>query len=165
MVGIDGLREEVHRPLLHRDHGIFNAPVGGHDDDGDVGIDVLGGAQHAEPVAVGQAQIGQDNGGLGLLEMPDGFRLVARLDNGMALALQRQAQHRPERVFVLDEKDLRGRGHREAAQRSQPGGTPALRASSSMSAICFLPPSIACLTRASSATASLRSAVIRAFCA
>jgi hypothetical protein len=39
-------------------------------------------------------------------------------------------QHRPQRVLVLDEQDLIG-------QRIQPGGTLALRASSSMSEIAF----------------------------
>ena len=49
-------------------------------------------------------------------------------------------------------------------QRSQPGGTPALRASSSMSAICFLLFSISPFTRSSSASAFWRSSAICARC-
>src|SRR5687767_1886848 len=89
--------------------------------------------------------------------MLDGLGLIPRLDDGVALPLERVAQHRAERVLVFDEKDLSGRsGHAGGRQRSQPGGTPALRASSSISAICFLPRSTSSLTRPSSASASAR---------
>ena len=71
----------------------------------------------------------------------------------MALALQRVPEHRPQRVLVLDDEDLGG-------QRSQPGGTPARRASSSMSAICLVDFSISAVTRASSAIAFWRSSAI-----
>ena len=71
--------------------------------------------------------------------MPHGLRLIARLEHGMALALQGVPQHRPQRVLVFDDENLgRCGAHADGDQRSQPGGTPALRASSSMSAICFL---------------------------
>jgi len=41
------------------------------------------------------------------LEMPrlDGFGLIPRLDDLVALRLEGVAQHRPEGVFVLDEKN------------------------------------------------------------
>src|SRR4029453_18035144 len=50
-------------------------------------------------------------------------------EDHVLLPLQRVPEHRPQRVLVFDDENLRG-------QRSQPGGTPARRASSSMSAIC-----------------------------
>ena len=68
-----------------------------------------------------------------------GFRLVARFDDGVALRLERMAQHGAQRILVLDEQDGRiGGGRARAAHRSQPGGTPARRASSSRSAMRLL---------------------------
>ncbi len=95
MIGVDGLREEVHRPFLHRGHRILDAAVGGHDDDRNVGIDLLRGAQHPEAVAVRQAQIRQHHCRLPLLQLFHGFGLVLRLEDGMPLTLQRQPEHRP----------------------------------------------------------------------
>ena len=45
------------------------------------------------------------------LQRGDGFGLVARFDDGVALRFERMAQHRPQRVFVFDEED-RGIGRR-----------------------------------------------------
>ena len=85
-----------------------------------------------------------------------GFRLIARLDDGVPLPLERMPQHRSQRVFVFDEENL-GRGRHARArvrrQRIQPGGTLALRASSSISTIAFFPFSISVLTRSSSSSA------------
>jgi len=88
--------------------------------------------------------------------------LVARFEHGVPLTLQRVAEHRTKRVLVLDDQDLSGCGHEAGAdgQRSQPGGTPALRASSSMSAICLLLCSTSFFTRPSSAIAFWRSSPI-----
>ena len=68
-----------------------------------------------------------------------GFGLIARFDDGVPLRFERVAQHRAQRVLVLDEQD-RGIGELAGrdAHRSQPGGTPARRASSSRSAMAFL---------------------------
>jgi hypothetical protein len=79
-----------------------------------------------------------------LLENADRFGLIARLEDGVVLPLQRMPQHGPERVLVFDEKNLR-------FQRSQPGGTPARRASSSISTMSLLAFSISEFTRPSSA--------------
>jgi hypothetical protein len=35
------------------------------------------------------------------------FRLIARLDDGVALRFEGMAEHRAQRVFVLDEQDRR----------------------------------------------------------
>ena len=88
MIGIDRLREKIERALLHRGHRVLDAAVRGHHDDGNVGVDLLGRPQHAEAVAFGQAQIGQHQRGLRLLEHLHGLRLVARFDHGMPLALE-----------------------------------------------------------------------------
>ena len=85
-------------------------------------------ADEFEAIAVRQSQIGQHDRRLGRLEMPDGLGLITGFDHHMALALQRVPEHGTEGVLILDEENLSGRGH--AIQRSQPGGTPALRASS-----------------------------------
>jgi hypothetical protein len=68
------------------------------------------------------------------------------------------AQHRAQRVFVLDEQDGEiGRNARARAHRSQPGGTPARRASSSKSVMAFLPATISFFSRSSSPSAFSRS--------
>ena len=62
MIGIDRLGEKVERAFLHRRHRVLNAAERRHDDDRQLGIDLLRRAQHAEPVAVRQTQIGQHEG-------------------------------------------------------------------------------------------------------
>ena len=90
------------------------------------------------------------------LQGGDRFRLIARFDDGVALRLEREAQHRAQRVLVLDQQNRRiGRAPRASAHRSQPGGTPALRASSSRSAIAFLSSSTLFCRRSSSLSALL----------
>src|SRR6185437_8578236 len=153
MIGIDGLREEVHRAFFHRGHGVLDAAVRRHDDDGNVDVGLLRRAQHAEAVAVGKPEIGEDEIGARLLEDAERLGLIARLEDGVILPLQREPEHRAERVLVLDEKNLAG-------QRIQPGGTLALRASDSMSAIALVPLSISVFTRSSSASAFWRSSAI-----
>ena len=51
VIGIDGLGEEVHRAFLHRRDRVLDAAVGGHHDDRQLGIELLGRAQDAEAVA------------------------------------------------------------------------------------------------------------------
>ena len=114
VIRIDRLGEEVERPFLHRRHGVLDAAVRRHDDDRHVGVDFLRGAQHAEPVPFGQAEIGEDQRGLRLLQEPHRLGLIARLDDGMPLPLERMPQHRSQRVFVFDEENLGRSGHARA---------------------------------------------------
>ena len=83
------------------------------------------------------------------------LRLIAGFEHGVALSLERVPQHRTQRVLVFYDENLGGSSHsgrsKRCGQRSQPGGTPALRASSSISAICFLDCSISALTLSGSA--------------
>ncbi len=160
MIGIDGLGEKVHRAVLHRPHCVLDAAVGGHDDHRYVGVDVLGRAQHAEAVAVGQPQVRQHERRLRVLEEPDRGWLVAGLDDLIALPLEGVPQHRSERVLVLDDENAGGCGQADAGQRSQPGGTLARRASSSISAIFFRLASTSAFTRSSSSIALARSSPI-----
>ena len=121
MIGIDRLGEEVERAFLHRRDGVLDAAERGHHDDRQLGIELLGGAQHAETVALGQPQIGQHDAGTRALQRGDGLGLIARFDDGVALRFERVAQHRAQRVFVLDEQD--GRIGRDGRARSpQPAG-------------------------------------------
>ena len=65
------------------------------------------------------------------LKRGDRLGLIARFDDGVSLRFERVAQHHAQRVFVLDEQDGRiGCLTGPRAHRSQPGGTPARRASS-----------------------------------
>ena len=107
MIGIDRLGEKVERAFLHRRDGVLDAAEGRHHDDGQFGIELLGGAQHAEAVAVRQPEVGQHDAGTRALQRGDGLGLVARFDDGVALRLERVAQHRAQRVLVLDEQDRR----------------------------------------------------------
>jgi hypothetical protein len=52
-----------------------------------------------------QFQVGEDDGRTRLPQLPDGFRLVAGLENLVPLGLERVPQHRPERVLVLDQEN------------------------------------------------------------
>src|SRR5436190_9203839 len=100
--------------------------------------------------------------------MESGFSLalIARLDDGVPLRLERMAQHYAERVFVLDEQDGRvDAGADPGAHRSQPGGTPARRASSSRAARPFLSSSICFFSVPSSASVFWRSRSMTARCA
>ena len=144
MIGIDRLGEEVERAFLHRRDRVLDAAERRHDDDRQLGIELLRRAQHAEAVAFGQPQVGQHDRGSAGVQRGFGFGLIARLDDGVALRLERMAQHRAQRVLVLDEQNggwrlaAHGWTRGRRAHRSQPGGTPARRASSSRSATAFL---------------------------
>ena len=103
--GIDRLGEEVDRALAHRRHRVLDAAVGGHHDDRQLGVELLGRAQHAEAVADRQLQVGEDDRRTRLPQLLDRFGLVARLEDRVPLRLERVPQHRPQRVLVLDEEN------------------------------------------------------------
>jgi hypothetical protein len=105
MVRVDRFCQKVERTLLHRRHGILDAAVRGHHDDGKLGIEFLGGAKHAESVALRKAEVGQNDAGTAGSKRLDGLRLIAGLNDEMALRFERKTQHRAQRVFVLDEED------------------------------------------------------------
>ncbi len=73
------------------------------------------GAQHAEAVAFRQAQIRQDERRLVLLQHAHGLGLIARLEHGVALPLERMPQHRAQRVLVFDDENLGGGGHSDGS--------------------------------------------------
>ena len=137
MIGIDRLGEKVERAFLHRRDRVLNAAERGHHDDRQLRIELLGRAKHAEAIALrAAADPTARRPAARSRSACDGFGLVARFDHRVALRLERMAQHGAQRVFVLDEQNGRiggAAGH----YRSQPGGTPARRASSSRSAIAF----------------------------
>ena len=57
VIGIDRFGEEVERAFPHRRHGVLDAAERRHHDDRHLGIELLRGAQHAEPIAVRQAEV------------------------------------------------------------------------------------------------------------
>ena len=105
MIGIDGLGEKVHRPFLHRRDRVLDAAVRRHDDDLQLGIELLGRAQHAQAVARRKLQIGQNDRRTRLPHVLDCFGFVARFENDVCLPFERMPEHRPERVLVFDEKN------------------------------------------------------------
>ena len=130
--------------------------------DRQLGIELLGGAQDAEAVAFGQPQVGQHHAGGGL-QRRDGLVLIACFDHGVALRFERMAQHRAQRVLVLDEQNRRiGCGGR--ASSPEPAGRYAGAARFFLkSAMAFLPSAISLVRRFRSAIAFCRSTAI-AFC-
>ena len=111
---------------------------GGHHDDGHVGVGFLGRLQDVEPAARGQPQVGEDDEEARGLQAAARLVGVAGLVDGEPRASERLAQHAPQRLLVLDDEHVRhggrlgdGSGYRS---RSQPGGMPFRRASSSRSA-------------------------------
>ncbi len=138
VIGIDRLGEKIEGAFLHRRDRVLDAAVRGHHDDRHIGVELLRRAQHAKPVAFGQAQVREHDRGA-LLKHAHGLGLIPRLEHGMTLPLERVPEHRTQRVLVFDDENLSGGGHSDGScYRSQPGGTPAFRASSSVSAICLL---------------------------
>ena len=81
VIGIDGLRQEVHRALFHRDHRILDAPVRGHDDDGELGVDLFSAFEDANPVTALQPQIREHEIRPGLAHKPQRLGFVHRFDN------------------------------------------------------------------------------------
>jgi hypothetical protein len=137
-IRIDGLREKIEGAFLHGGHRILNAAERRHDDHRQFRIEILRGPQDAEAIPIGQSEIRQDDARPRRLHRGHGLGLVARFDDRVILRFERKTQHGPQRIFVFDEQDGRIRaspGSRR--QRSQPGGTPALRASSSKSPSAF----------------------------
>jgi hypothetical protein len=61
VLGVDGLGQEIGGALLHRAHGVVDGGERGHDDDGHVGIRVLGRLQDLEAAARGELQVGEDD--------------------------------------------------------------------------------------------------------
>jgi hypothetical protein len=107
VIRVHGLGEKVHGPFLHRRHRILDAAIRRHHHDGQLRIELRGGAQNTKAVAFGQLQVGQDDHRARLLHPLDGRWLVHRLDDRVALCLERVPQHRSQRVFVFDEKNWR----------------------------------------------------------
>ncbi len=103
MIGIDRLGEKIERAFLHRRDGVLDVAKRRHHDNRQLRVEVLGRAQHAEPVAFGQSKIGEDHGGPDRLQCRDRLGLIARFDDSVPLRFERVTQHHAERVFVLDD--------------------------------------------------------------
>ena len=163
MVRIDRLGEKVERALLDRRDRILNAAERGHDDHRQLRIQLLGRMEHAEAVTHGQSQVRQHHRGVLCLQGRDRLRLIARFDDGVALRLERVAQHGAKGIFVFNQQNRRiGRVTRAGGHRSQPGGTDARRASSGKSATAFLSRSTACMRRSRSSSAFCMSGPVMA---
>ena len=77
------------------------------DNDRQLGIHFLRSPKHSEAVTFRQPQVRQDDGWVERLQRLDGFSLIASFDDGVSLSLECVAQHRPQRVLVLDEQNRR----------------------------------------------------------
>jgi hypothetical protein len=120
VIGIDWLGQEIHRPFAHGGDRVLDAAVGGHHDHLELRVELLGSPQHAKAIAVGQLEIGQDHGGPYLPQLLERLGLVSRFDHRMALRFERVAQHRAQRILVLDEEDGKGGGQSVVSAPSRP---------------------------------------------
>ena len=136
VIGIDRLGEEVERAFLHRRDRVLDAAERRHHDDRQLRVEFLGRAQDAEAVALGQPQVGQDHAGAAGAQRRIASAWSRASMTAWPCASSAMAEHRAQRVLVLDEQDRRDRpdGAR-GTYRSQPAGTPSRRASSSSSGI------------------------------
>ena len=108
VIGLDGLRQEIEGPLFHRVDGVLDRPVGRHHDDGHVRIRVAGGAQDvAAAPSSGKPQVGENDGDPRLPEEPPRLARGLRLEHAVALRDEGAAEHRAERVAVLDDEHVR----------------------------------------------------------
>jgi hypothetical protein len=105
MIGIDGLGEKVERAFLDGFDRVLNRAVCSHHDNRELGIQLLGGPQDAEAIALGKPQVRQDDAGPRRSQGTDGFGLVARFDHAVAMGLERMAEHRAQGVLVFYEQD------------------------------------------------------------
>jgi hypothetical protein len=105
VIRINRLGEKVERALSHRRHGVLKAAERRHHDDRISGSVSLRGRSTPRAVAFRQAQIRQHDPGTARSQQLDRFRLVAALDDGVALRFERVAQHHAKRIFVLDDED------------------------------------------------------------
>jgi hypothetical protein len=109
-LGVDRLGQEVRGALLHRAHGVVDGRIGGHDDDGHVGIRFLGRLQDLEPAARGQLQVGEHDQHAGRLQAAPRLVGVAGLDDGEPAGFQRLAEHAPQGLLVLHDEHVRNGG-------------------------------------------------------
>ena len=98
------------------DRGLLRG-VGGDHDPEDVGVELLGGAQHLDAAHVGHADVGDEQVDPAGLEQPDGVAPVLGEHDVEPLPLQAVGQQLPDRGLVVDEEDLR-RGRRHVRHRA-----------------------------------------------
>jgi hypothetical protein len=115
MSWIDRLREEIKCPLFYGRDGVLNAPIGGHDDHRDVWIKLFDGAEHTEPIAVGQPEVREHNHWTRPLKEAHGLRFIPCFDHSVPVAFKGKPKHRPERILIFDDQGLsRGRNGRRS---------------------------------------------------
>ncbi len=105
MIGIDRLGEKVERAVLDGLDGVLNRAVRRHHHNRELGIQLFGGPQDAEAVALGKPQVRQNDPRARRSQDTDGFGLVARFDHAVAVGLERMAEHGAQGVLVFDEQD------------------------------------------------------------
>ena len=102
---LEGLGEEVHRPVLHRRHRLLHGAEGGEQDHVDVGHRRLDLAQQLEPGEARHAQVGEEQVHPALAQALERRLTVGREHHGVPLAGEGALQALPHRgVIVGDEK-------------------------------------------------------------
>ena len=102
---LEGLGEEVHRPVLHRRHRLLDGAEGGEQDHVDVGHRRLDLAQQLEPGEARHAQVGEEQVHPALAQAIERGLAVGGEHHGVPLAGEGALQALPHRgVIVGDEK-------------------------------------------------------------
>jgi hypothetical protein len=106
------LRDVVVGAELEAEHLVELLAARGQHDDRDVALTAKSLAD-LEPVEAGKHDVEHDEVDVVLLELPERLFAVARLDDRVAVPLERIRQKRLDRLLVVDEQDGRGAGHRK----------------------------------------------------
>src|SRR5215813_8609324 len=104
MVEIDGLLNEIEGAFLHGGDSFIDGAESGEQDYGNGGVGLLGLAQNVEAGSAGHFQISKDHLVALVAEFLDGGGAVGGFVHGMAVALERLAEHGAEFVLVFDEE-------------------------------------------------------------
>ena len=105
LVEVEGLGQVLVGALLGRRQGRHQRVLGAHDDDGQVGPQLLDARDQVEGVLVGHHHVGDDDVALALRDpAPQGGR-VAGGARGIARARQRLVEHRADRGVVVCDQD------------------------------------------------------------
>jgi hypothetical protein len=107
LLGIEGLHQVVVGPLLHGGHRGVDGGVGGHDHEGDVGLDLLRLVEDLEPVHPGHLEIRDDDGPALGLQPLHRARAVGRQHHRVAVLLQPAAQRLADDLLVVHHQDPR----------------------------------------------------------
>ena len=104
--GVEGLGDEVEGAFLGRLHRLRDRAVAGHDDHFDVGIAAAQDLEETHAVAVGENEVDEGHGEIGVVHPGGGLRDAHRRLHYIALSLEDQAQAFRDRGLIIHHQDF-----------------------------------------------------------